>query len=55
MKRCNACFYQEKLYNGSLIYQHIQSVHGIEAYEQYKLCDEIVKCDLYKKNKFHMF
>ena len=52
MKKCNTCFYQEKLYNGSLICQHIQSVHGMEAYEQYKLCDEIVKFYFYKKTNF---
>lgn len=52
MKKCNTCFYQEKGYDGKLICKHIQSVTGLEAYEEYKLCDEICECDLYKRSRF---
>lgn len=51
MEKCNTCFYQEKRHDGKLICQHIQSVAGMEAYEDYKLCEEIVVCSLYKKSK----
>lgn len=52
MEKCNTCFYQEKLYDNSLICQHIQSMRGLEAIEQFKQCDDVTKCEFYKETNF---
>lgn len=50
MEKCNQCCNQEK-YHGKLICQHIQSMKGLEAEQEYVDCDSVTKCDYFEKSK----
>lgn len=47
MRKCDNCLYGEKLYDGTLICQHIVSMQGREATQDYVICNMVVKCDFY--------
>lgn len=47
MTKCDACYYSEKLPDGTLVCQHIQSINGSEAVEEYEICSHVEKCDSY--------
>ena len=38
MRKCDSCLYGEKLYDGTLICQHIVSMQGREATQDYLIC-----------------
>ena len=42
---CDKCIYQEQRYDGVPICQHIQSMRGMEAAEEYALCEDIKECE----------
>lgn len=44
-KTCDNCIYQEKRYDGEMICEHRQSMYGLEAVEEYVICDEIKECE----------
>lgn len=47
MQKCDNCLYGEKLYDGTLICQHIVSMQGREATQDYVICNRVAKCDFY--------
>lgn len=47
MRKCDSCLYGEKLYDGTLICQHIVSMQGKEATQDYVICNSVAKCDLF--------
>ena len=47
MRKCDSCLYGEKLYDGTLICQHIVSMQGIEATQDYVICNRVAKCDFF--------
>lgn len=51
MRKCNSCRKQEKLHTGKLVCKHIQSIKGLEAVQEYVLCDSITECEYYCESK----
>lgn len=47
MRKCDSCLYGEKLYDGTLICQHIVSMQGREATQDYMICNRVAKCDFF--------
>jgi len=47
MRKCDSCLYGEKLYDGTLICQHIVSMQGKEATQDYVICNSVTKCDFF--------
>ena len=47
MRKCDSCLYGEKLYDGTLICQHIVSMQGKEATQDYVICNRVAKCDFF--------
>ena len=47
MRKCDSCLYGEKLYDGTLICQHIVSMQGKEATQDYVICNSVAKCDFF--------
>lgn len=47
MRKCDSCLYGEKLYDGTLICQHIVSMQGREATQDYLICNRVAKCDFF--------
>ena len=47
MRKCDSCLYGEKLYDGTLICQHIVSMQGREATQDYVICNRVAKCDFF--------
>lgn len=47
MRKCDSCLYGEKLYDGTLICQHIVSMQGREATQDYVVCNRVAKCDFF--------
>lgn len=47
MKKCDSCFYGERLYDGTMICQHIVSMQGREAAQDYVICEKVTKCDFF--------
>ena len=43
MRKCDSCLYGEKLYDGTLICQHIVSMQGREATQDYVICNRVAK------------
>ena len=41
MRKCDSCLYGEKLYDGTLICQHIVSMQGREATQDYMICNVV--------------
>lgn len=50
-KICDNCIYQEKRYDGEFICQHIQSMLGLEAVEEYVVCSEIIECNFKERRR----
>lgn len=46
-RKCDSCLYGEKLYDGTLICQHIVSMQGKEATQDYVICNSVAKCDFF--------
>lgn len=52
MRKCDSCLYGEKLYDGTLICQHIVSMQGKEATQDYVICNSVAKCDFFLETKY---